>query len=417
MKRKINFKVLLLVIFGVVLFNSCRNNSNTEADFSFKAADFENATTYVSSDKNLEFKLVSNPDSSDGIITLFDVKSNTSYNLKRVPSASGIKYENEEGWVFWTKNDDFIWYQGDREIAKGALKTTEISPQNNQETVQFNSLNYGNYATESYSKKDLGYDWVGVKIIAIDDYHVKVSIRSRVDKKKATCTFDGIADVINANTLKLYENGTGMRFNFEGKRLAISAETESGASTLAFYCSGGASLADEYIKIDGDFDSSQIDKTGYVKTLFYNEYLFVIRENQGNLEVRPIGLSSANEPLITEISGSISNVEIDDLNKDTFPEILIYTQNEPEAFGKVYGYSVNNGKSISMLGIPDIQTLSDVNSGYQGHDEFAMVEGTFVQRFPVYSNGKATGKTRQIQYVLEDGETMRQLVVDKVVEY
>ncbi|WP_172441763.1 hypothetical protein [Formosa algae] len=47
-----------------------------------------------------------------------------------------------------------------------------------------------------------------------------------------------------------------------------------------------------------------------------------------------------------------------------------------------------------------------------------MVEGTFIQRFPIYENNQSTGKTRQIQYKLEDTETLlKHLVLDKVVEY
>jgi hypothetical protein len=56
-----------------------------------------------------------------------------------------------------------------------------------------------------------------------------------------------------------------------------------------------------------------------------------------------------------------------------------------------------------------------------GHDEFAMVENTFVQRFPIYNpgdtNAEPTGGTRQIQYKLVDGEASRLFEVDKVVEY
>ena len=56
-----------------------------------------------------------------------------------------------------------------------------------------------------------------------------------------------------------------------------------------------------------------------------------------------------------------------------------------------------------------------------GHDEFAIVETTFVQRFPIYNdddtNSNPTGGTRQIQYKLKDGEASRKFVVDKVIEY
>lgn len=56
-----------------------------------------------------------------------------------------------------------------------------------------------------------------------------------------------------------------------------------------------------------------------------------------------------------------------------------------------------------------------------GHDEFAVVEGTFVQRFPIYkdtdTNVQPTGKTRQLQYKLKAGEAGWVLRLDKAVEY
>jgi len=51
----------------------------------------------------------------------------------------------------------------------------------------------------------------------------------------------------------------------------------------------------------------------------------------------------------------------------------------------------------------------------------AVVESTFVQRFPLYkdgdSNSKPTGGMRQLQYKLVAGEAGWKLKLDKVVEY
>jgi hypothetical protein len=45
------------------------------------------------------------------------------------------------------------------------------------------------------------------------------------------------------------------------------------------------------------------------------------------------------------------------------------------------------------------------SKGYMGHDEFAVVEGSFIQRFNLYDDkGKKTEKMRQIQYKLKAGE-------------
>ena len=56
-----------------------------------------------------------------------------------------------------------------------------------------------------------------------------------------------------------------------------------------------------------------------------------------------------------------------------------------------------------------------------GHDNFAPVEGVFVRKFPIYkegdSNAKPTGKTRQIQYHLKQGEAGWKLVFSKTLTY
>lgn len=50
-----------------------------------------------------------------------------------------------------------------------------------------------NYVSGDYYKRKQGYDWVAVETAQQTDNTLKVQIRSRIDQKKPTCTFDGIA--------------------------------------------------------------------------------------------------------------------------------------------------------------------------------------------------------------------------------
>ena len=123
------------------------------------------------------------------------------------------------------------------------------------------------------------------------------------------------------------------------------------------------------------------------------------------------------------VEGTVINSEVGDLNIDGFPEVLVYIQSAGSgSYGSVIGYSVNNGKSMSMIAnLPPVAENPEASEGYMGHDEFAIVESSLIQRFPIYKpgdiNAKPTGGTRQVQYKLKDGEAMRQFVVDQVVEY
>ena len=150
---------------------------------------------------------------------------------------------------------------------------------------------------------------------------------------------------------------------------------------------------------------------------------FQVKVTGDSLYIIPSGLTVVNDTLRHDITGySFVNAEIGDLNIDSYPEIFVYLSSEGSgSYGKLIGYSTNNGKSVSQVYLPEISENKEINEGYMGHDEMAIVESTFCQRFPVYkegdSNAQPTGGMRQIQYKLVDGEAGRMLAVDKVEEF
>lgn len=150
---------------------------------------------------------------------------------------------------------------------------------------------------------------------------------------------------------------------------------------------------------------------------------FKVNTKRDSLIIQPSGLSISNETLYHDITGyTVVNAEIGDLNIDSYPELFVYlTSDGSGSYGKLIGYSVNNGKSVSQVYLPDISENDEVSKGYMGHDEMAIVENTFCQRFPIYkegdSNANPTGGIRQIQYKLVDGESSRILKIDKVINF
>lgn len=150
---------------------------------------------------------------------------------------------------------------------------------------------------------------------------------------------------------------------------------------------------------------------------------FKVNTKGDSLIIQPSGLSISNETLYHDITGyTVVNAEIGDLNIDSYPELFVYlTSDGSGSYGKLIGYSVNNGKSVSQVYLPEISENDEVSKGYMGHDEMAIVENTFCQRFPIYkegdSNANPTGGIRQIQYKLVDGESSRILKIDKVINF
>lgn len=140
------------------------------------------------------------------------------------------------------------------------------------------------------------------------------------------------------------------------------------------------------------------------------------------LKIVPAGLSVSNEPVTLEIDGSVSGAEVADLNVDGFPEIYVWSNSAGSgSYGNLVAYAVNQGKTMSQVYLPPVAEDQKHNKGYMGHDEFSVVENTFVHRFPIYkvgdSNSEPTGKIRQLQYKLRKGEAGWKLVLDKAVEF
>lgn len=293
-------------------------------------------------------------------------------------------------------------------------KTKETKNQTEKENKKLIENLTGNYVSEEYKKRNEGYDWIAVSIKKMDDKTAHISIRSRADKKRPTCTFDADASLIDENTLKANVENSVIVFSFKDKKLTISSE--KGENKLNFYCSGGASLAGIYTKINEQLDQKQIDKTLFRKSLSYGKYFFEVASLGNKITIQSVGLDVDNKKVTHERKGKVINAEIGDLNSDGYPEILVYLSNK-DLYGNVIGYSVNNGKSMSQIYFPNIKENPKANKVFLGQDEFAIIETTFAQRFPIFEGNKKTEKMRQIQYKLKDGEACRKFVVDKIIEF
>lgn len=138
--------------------------------------------------------------------------------------------------------------------------------------------------------------------------------------------------------------------------------------------------------------------------------------------ITPTGLEVDNAPVVRDADGTVVGAEVADLDVDGSPEIYVYVQSAGSgSYGSLIALSANQRKSLSDIFLPPVADDPGASKGYMGHDEFAVVESTFVQRFPIYgegdSNAQPTGTMRQIQYKLVPGEAGWLLKVDKIVEF
>ena len=140
------------------------------------------------------------------------------------------------------------------------------------------------------------------------------------------------------------------------------------------------------------------------------------------LRIVPSGLEIDNRPIERKVEGTVVGAEVADLNADQSPELYVYVQSTGSgSYGSLVAYAANNRKSLSEIYLPPVASHPAASKGYMGHDKFAVVENTFVQRFPIYregdTNARPTGGTRQLQYKLVPGEAGWILQLDKVIEY
>lgn len=119
------------------------------------------------------------------------------------------------------------------------------------------------------------------------------------------------------------------------------------------------------------------------------------------------GLKAPAPAIEREIDGIVIGAEIADLDANGFPEIYVFTQSAGSgSYGNIVAYASNKNRSITEIFLPELKKREA--KGYQGHDEFAIVEQYVVRRFPIYraedANATPTGGQRQIQYRLRPGE-------------
>ncbi len=268
----------------------------------------------------------------------------------------------------------------------------------------------GDYVDDGYARRGEGYDWVAVSVRPAGQDRLQVQVHARADKKRQTCRLSGQAQRSADGTWVLNTPQVPVVLRFLADRVSISAPTEEQRMQLNYFCNGGASLAGDYQKLPQPMTPAPVFYD-YEQTLSLQNVGFEVQGQPNRLLVTPYGLKADNRPLQETIDGRVVSAEVEDMNRDGWPELLVFVRNE-QGRNSVVGYSVNGGRSVSSVAMPVAANQPQYEQGRSGPDEFAQAEGVLVQRFALQN-----GKTRQIQYKLKDGEAMRHFVVDRVLEY
>ncbi len=129
-------------------------------------------------------------------------------------------------------------------LALTALSACKAPQQTTKATTQTKT-----YVSDGYNKRKQGYDWVAVETTKQANNTLKVQIRSRADKKKPTCTFDGVAYPVRTNFYQLKQGDMMLNLTLNVKSIDIKPAQESDRNQAIYYCSGGGSLIGSYKQI------------------------------------------------------------------------------------------------------------------------------------------------------------------------
>lgn len=166
------------------------------------------------------------------------------------------------------------------------------------------------------------------------------------------------------------------------------------------------------------FDSSmKIGKVGY-KVSSSNR-----NPERNSINISPIGFDNSMRDFAFEIKGRVRRAEVDDLNRDNFPDLVLYIYtNDTLNKGTVVCISSESNTSVVPIVFPDIVDDPKLRDGYRGFDEFMLMEGVLTRRFPLFttdsSGAQPTGKIRQVMYRVGEGEKgVKKFLVMRTYDY
>jgi hypothetical protein len=95
--------------------------------------------------------------------------------------------------------------------------------------------------------------------------------------------------------------------------------------------------------------------------------------SQQQLTITTTGAKPAIKPIRQTVNGQVVGAEVADLNNNGLPESYVYVQGAGSgSYGEVVAYAVMKGNELSPITLPE---LTGANAeGYQGHDQFQVVE-------------------------------------------
>lgn len=170
---------------------------------------------------------------------------------------------------------------------------------------------------------------------------------------------------------------------------------------IIFSCLLAATLPAQVKRYDS---SMKVGKAGY------RVYTNNKNDDRNNVTISPIGFNSNSRDVTIEVRGRVTKSEVDDLNRDGFPDLVMYVSSGgAKNASTVIGIASQGNESLMPIIFPDIVDDPKLRVGYMGQDQFFLMNGVLMRKFPLYEtadtlNIKPSGMMRQIMYSVVPGE-------------
>jgi hypothetical protein len=132
--------------------------------------------------------------------------------------------------------------------------------------------------------------------------------------------------------------------------------------------------------------------------------------DRNTLTIRPVGFKSDAREATLELKGRVVSAEIDDLNNDGFPDVIIFVIDANDKLSLLSIASRDNER-MEPIYFPDITNDMKLSSGYRGKDKYELDmggNGILNRTFPIYEADTSikvpTNKIRLIKYQVVPGD-------------
>ncbi len=154
------------------------------------------------------------------------------------------------------------------------------------------------------------------------------------------------------------------------------------------------------------------DSTLKIGKIGYNLFCSNTKTDQNYLKLKLVGFKTENNPnkaqlqLEVPIKGKVLKAEIDDLNNDGNPDLIIFVQPALTNYVTIFAIRSIDNERIEPIEFPDILDDPKLRAIYKGDDHYTLMEGTLIRSFPFLLDSlepNSTVKYKKIVYRLEPG--------------